>query len=49
MKSSSKFWPFALDSEVEIYENPSWDLPGLKRLPKRQPANRKRDVKESSR
>jgi len=26
-----KFWPWDLDQEVEIYENPSWDMPGLRR------------------
>jgi hypothetical protein len=32
MKSTTrKFWPLDYDPEVEIYENPSWDLPGYKR------------------
>jgi hypothetical protein len=26
MKNHSDFWP--LDFEVEIYDNPSWNLPG---------------------
>ncbi len=26
-----QFWPFDDDQEVEIYESPSWDMPGLKR------------------
>ena len=26
-----KFWPLDFDPEGEIYENPSWDLPGYKR------------------
>ncbi len=30
MKKTSKFWPFG-DPEVEIYDNPSWDLPGWRR------------------
>jgi hypothetical protein len=49
MKTTSRFWPFDLDPEVEIYENPSWDLPGLKRQVKRPPANRKRDAQKSGR
>ena len=31
MKTTRRFWPLDYDQEVEIYENPSWDLPGLKR------------------
>ena len=30
MKKTSKFWPFG-DPEVEIYDNPSWDLPGWRK------------------
>jgi hypothetical protein len=26
-----KFWPLDFDLEGEIYENPAWDLPGLRR------------------
>jgi hypothetical protein len=26
-----KFWPLDFDPEDEIYENPAWDLPGLRR------------------
>ena len=26
-----KFWPLDFDPEDEIYENPTWDLPGLRR------------------
>ncbi len=29
MKDKSRFWPLDDFSEEEIYENPSWDLPGL--------------------
>jgi len=32
MKSTRKYWPLDYDPEVEIYENPSWDLPGYKRF-----------------
>jgi len=32
MKTTRKFWPLDYDQEVEIYENLSWDLPGLKRF-----------------
>ena len=28
-----KFWPFDYDQEVEIYESPSWDMPGLRKPP----------------
>ena len=35
MKINRKFWPLDFDPEVAIYENLSWDMPGLKRaLPK---------------
>jgi len=26
-----KFWPLDFDSELEIYESPAWDLPGLRK------------------
>ena len=29
--SKCKFWPLDFDLEGEIYENPAWDLPGLRR------------------
>jgi hypothetical protein len=34
MKSTKNFWPFNFDEDGEIYDNPAWDLPGLKRVPK---------------
>jgi hypothetical protein len=37
MRSTRKFWPLDFDPEGAIYENPSWDLPGLKRFGKRNP------------
>jgi len=33
--TTRKFWPLDYDPEVEIYENPSWDLPGFKRTGRR--------------
>jgi hypothetical protein len=30
MTSVKNFWPLDYDPEEEIYENPSWDLPGFK-------------------
>jgi len=36
--SKCKFWPLDFDLEDEIYENPTWDLPGLRRTPR--PARR---------
>ena len=30
MNSTRNFWPLDYDPEEEIYENPSWDLPGFK-------------------
>jgi hypothetical protein len=44
MTKMSKFWPLDYEPEDEIYENPSWDLPGLRRMRKRPRA--KRDVFE---
>lgn len=29
--STRKFWPLDFDPEGAIYENPAWDLPGLRR------------------
>ncbi len=29
-----KFWPLDYDPEGEIYESLSWDLPGLRPVPK---------------
>jgi hypothetical protein len=40
MTYQSKFWPLDYEREDEIYENPSWDLPGLRRSPKT-PSTRK--------
>jgi len=31
MRKFSKFWPLDFDQEVEIYDNPSWDLPGRRK------------------
>jgi hypothetical protein len=28
---TSKFWPLDYDPEVEIYDNPAWNLPGFRR------------------
>jgi hypothetical protein len=28
MTIHSNFWPLDFDQEVEIYDNPSWNLPG---------------------
>jgi len=32
-----RFWPLDYDQEVEIYDNPSWDLPGRTRRPVKKP------------
>jgi hypothetical protein len=45
MIDKSKFWPLDFDPEDEIYENPSWDLPGLRRTSKTPPPGKKRLVK----
>jgi hypothetical protein len=31
--STPKFWPLDMDPEGQIYDNPAWDLPGLRRPP----------------
>jgi hypothetical protein len=31
MTPPNKFWPLYDDQEVEIYDNPFWDLPGRTR------------------
>jgi len=33
MTPPKRFWPFYDDQEVEIYDNPFWDLPGRTRQP----------------
>ena len=35
MIKKSKFWPLDYEPEDEIYENLSWDLPGLRRTARR--------------
>ena len=36
--TTRKYWPLDMDPEGQIYDNPAWDLPGLRRRP---PAIRK--------
>jgi hypothetical protein len=31
MSTHSKFWPLDFDQESEIYDNPSWNLPGRRK------------------
>lgn len=31
MAIQSMFWPLDFDQEVEIYDNPSWNLPGRRK------------------
>jgi hypothetical protein len=49
MINLSKFWPLDYEPEDEIYESPSWDLPGLRRKPRpamaKQGATEQRDKK----
>ena len=44
MTPPNKFWPLYDDQEVEIYDNPFWDLPGRTR-----PRARYRAVRVSKR
>ncbi len=30
MSDRSRFWPLDFDQETEIYESPSWNLPGYR-------------------
>jgi len=39
MTPPKKFWPFD-DDELEIYDNPFWDLPGRTRQPDNSTARR---------
>jgi hypothetical protein len=34
MTPPNRFWPFYDDEDVEIYDNPFWDLPGRTRQPR---------------
>jgi hypothetical protein len=38
LMNTFQFWPLDMDPEGQIYENPAWDLPGLRR---RSPAPKK--------
>jgi hypothetical protein len=38
MTTQVNFWPLDFDQEVEIYDSPSWNLPGRR---KKKQANRK--------
>jgi len=40
MTYPAKFWPLDFEPEDQIYENPSWDLPGLRRTRKSPQAKR---------
>jgi hypothetical protein len=42
MTHPSKFWPLDFEPEDQIYENPSWDLPGLRRT--RKPPRAKKNM-----
>jgi hypothetical protein len=42
MTYPSKFWPLDFEPEDQIYESPSWDLPGLRRT--RKPPRAKNSV-----
>ena len=35
MTRQSNFWPLDFDQEVEIYDNPSWNLPGRRKKQRR--------------
>ena len=49
MKTTRRYWPLDYDREVEIYENLSWDLPGLKRFGKKKAGDRRKTSKGSGR
>jgi hypothetical protein len=34
MAMHSNFWPLDFDQEVEIYDNPTWNLPGHRKKEK---------------
>jgi hypothetical protein len=40
--SKRKFWPLDFDLEGEIYENPTWDLPGFRPTRTARPVRRTR-------
>jgi hypothetical protein len=50
MKHLPKFWPLDLEPEDQIYDNPSWDLPGLRRTRSQgSPANPRKREKQPKR
>jgi hypothetical protein len=50
MMQLSKFWPLDFDQESEIYDNPSWNLPGrTKKRPRPGPPSRSRCVAKLAR
>ena len=42
MTPPNRFWPFYDDQEVEIYDNPFWDLPGRTRQPRKKKVSAER-------
>ncbi|HEX3880810.1 MAG TPA: hypothetical protein VHW24_27700 [Bryobacteraceae bacterium] len=49
MKSTSNFWPLDFEPEDQIYDNPSWDLPGLRRKRHSAPKTRASDAAPNGR
>jgi hypothetical protein len=47
MTIHSNFWPLDFDQEMEIYDNPSWNLPGRRK--KKQATRKAAASKDSSR
>jgi hypothetical protein len=40
MAMHSNFWPLDFDQEVEIYDNPTWNLPGRRKKESRRDRQR---------
>jgi len=48
MTPPNRFWPLYDDQEVEIYDNPFWDLPGLTRQPRKVRSRARKQAAPSS-
>jgi hypothetical protein len=43
----SNFWPLDFDQEVELYDNPSWNLPGRRKRRLKSAPNAKPETQSS--
>lgn len=49
MTIHSNFWPLDFDQEMEIFDSPSWNLPGRSKKPRKKEAGARKDGRVSVR